>query len=130
MSRAPAPSRIRRRNSASNGCAIASIEPCMAGPGLHAPYRFGQNPEPTAPWRKRAWLLEEVAQFVHEGLRLRVDLFAELLGEGLEELALAIGELGRHLDRDLDALVAAPDAAAVGDALALDAQDRPRLGPA
>src|SRR6266581_1401775 len=72
--------------------------------------------------------VEQLAHLVEEALAPRVaDGLAGLVGELLEELALARGQVGRGLDDDADVLVAARLAVALGDALAAQAEGAPRL---
>lgn len=49
--------------------------------------------------------------------------------EPFEQLALVVRETRRHLDRDLDALVAPANTRAAPDPLSLDAQNGPGLCP-
>src|SRR5215467_4585281 len=72
---------------------------------------------------------EQVAKLFGEGAPLRLHLFAELARELLQQLTLPLGELSGHLERDLDALVAAPEPRAPRDPLPLDAQHAARLRP-
>src|SRR5439155_25603576 len=71
---------------------------------------------------------EHRLDLVEEALREGMDLFARQPCELLEQLALAGRQLLRRLHDDTHQLVAAPVAVQVRDALALQAEDLPRLG--
>lgn len=51
-----------------------------------------------------------------------MNVLTELLCELFEDQALPLGELSRHLNRDLDALIASPEACPMRNPLAFDAQ--------
>src|SRR6266404_3322607 len=74
-------------------------------------------------------LAEHLLDLLEEALAHRVHLLAGHARELLEQLALARGELARRLDDDAHEVVAAPVAVEIGDALALQLEDRPRLRP-
>src|SRR6266851_5094324 len=71
---------------------------------------------------------EQLAHLVEEALRLRIGVLAGDGGELLEQVALLLGELFRHLHRDPDVLVAALVAVELGDALALEPEHLAALG--
>src|SRR5258707_1158779 len=68
-------------------------------------------------------LSEQIAELLHEGAALRHHVLLELAGELFEQLSLARGELGRHLEQHLPPLIAAT-AAAPRNALALETEHR------
>src|SRR6202142_2287489 len=114
MSRAPAPNRTRRRNSEAYGSAIS---------GISAP-RCTSRTLATEP---KEGLPEEIAQLAHEALLLRQEVLAQLSRQLFDQLPLPRCELRRHLDGDLDALLASTEPTLVRDPFSFDAQHRPGL---
>src|SRR5262249_52101132 len=72
---------------------------------------------------------EQALHLLHERRLLGVDVLTEILRESSDQLLLRGGELGWHLDSDLHELIPSSARDALGNALALDAEDRSRLCP-